>query len=92
MEAYLEAMDRAGKRSANDARSRTGLHILPALGPIEVEKLTRLRLEKWRDALAASPRTSKTSKRPLPERVASELPKAGSVGTPVTDGLPMGAF
>lgn len=67
MEAYLDDMDRAGKKSAKDARARSGLHIFPALGEVEVEKLTRLRLEKWRDALAASPRTKKTRKRPLPK-------------------------
>lgn len=68
MVAYLDALDRAGRRSAKDARARTRLHILPTLGPVEVEKLTRLRLEKWLDALAASPRTKKLSKRPIPKR------------------------
>jgi integrase len=34
---------------------------------VEVEKLTRLRLEKWRDALASSPITKKKRKRPLPK-------------------------
>lgn len=68
MEAYLEDMERSGKRSAKDARARTGLHILPALGSVAVEKLTRLRLEKWRDALAASPCLKKKSKRPPPKR------------------------
>ena len=56
LEAYLADMDRQGKKSATDARTRAALHILPILGGIEVEKLTRLRLEKWRDALAMSPK------------------------------------
>jgi integrase len=68
MEAYLDAMDRDGKKSAKDARARSGLHILPALGPVEVEKLTRLRLEKWLSTLAASARTKKKSKLPPPKR------------------------
>ena len=68
MAAYLDAMDRDGKKSAKDARARSGLHILPTLGPVEVEKLTRLRLEKWLSALAASARTKKKSKRLPPKR------------------------
>jgi len=68
MDAYLDAMDRDGKKSAKDARARTGLHILPALGPVEVEKLTRLRLEKWLSALAASAPTKRKSKRLPPQR------------------------
>jgi integrase len=31
------------------------VHILPELGPLEVAKLTRARLEKWQAAVAASP-------------------------------------
>lgn len=84
MTAYLDAMDRAGKRSAKDARARTGLHILPALGPVEVEKLTRLRLEKWLDALAASPRTQKQRKRPLPKRPRKPVQKPKPAPAPKT--------
>ena len=78
MEAYLADMDRTGKRSAKDARARTGLHILPPLGSVQVEKLTRLRLEKWRDALAASSCLKKKSKLPPPKRPRKplEAPKA----------------
>lgn len=55
MTAYLAHLDREGKRSAKGARQRADLRILPALGTLAVEKLTRLRLEKWRDELAATP-------------------------------------
>ncbi len=68
MSVYLDHMDSEGKASAGDARRRTELHILPNLGSVEVVKLTRLRLEKWRDGLAASPRLAKQSKRPAPKR------------------------
>lgn len=53
MEAYLSRMERDGQTSARDARNRCRLWILPTLGKAEVEKLTRPRLEKWRDAMAA---------------------------------------
>ncbi|WP_243294390.1 tyrosine-type recombinase/integrase [Geothrix mesophila] len=68
MEAYLDHMDQEGKKSAADARKRTEHHILPALGGVEVEKLTRLRLDKWKNELAASPRLIKQRKRPLPAK------------------------
>ena len=67
LEAYLSDMDRQGKKSAADTRKRAALHITPALGGVEVEKLTRLRLEKWRDALAASPKARKRSMKPAPK-------------------------
>lgn len=67
MEAYLDAMDSQGKKSAADARKRVALHIVPALGELAVEELTRIRLEKWRDALAASPKATRRSSRPAPQ-------------------------
>ena len=82
MEAYLEHMDQAGKKSAKDARARAGLHILPALGSIEVGKLNRLRLEKWRDALAASPRTKKLSHRPKPKNPRKPVKEAKPAAPP----------
>ena len=82
MEAYLDHMDQAGKKSAKDARARTGLHILPALGSAEVGKLNRLRLEKWRDALAASPRTRKMSHRPKPKNPRKPVKEAVALPPP----------
>ena len=67
MSAYLDHMDQAGKKSAADARKRTLHHILPALGGVEVSKLTRLRLEGWINDLAASPCLRKPRLRPLPK-------------------------
>jgi integrase len=67
MEAYLDDMDRQGKKSADDARKRVALHITPMLGAVLVEKLTRIRLEKWRDGLANAPKSRKVSKKPVPK-------------------------
>jgi integrase len=67
VEAYLEHLEREGKRTAKDARQRADLRILPALGSVAVEKLTRLRLEKWRDELASSPPLPRGNVKPRPE-------------------------
>lgn len=75
LEAYLLDMERQGKKSAGDARKRAALHILPALGEIEVEKLTRMRVEKWRDTLAASPKARRVSKVPPPKPRAFKTPR-----------------
>lgn len=68
MEAYLDHLAREGRKSAEDARRRTAHHILPALGGVEVGNLTRLRIEKWLNALGSSPRLAKERKRPLPKK------------------------
>lgn len=67
MGAYLDDMDRNGKKSASDARKRVALHVLPSLGDALVEDLTRIRLEKWRDALAASPKGKRQTAKPAPK-------------------------
>ena len=86
LEAYLADMDRQGKKSAADARKRATLHILPGLGGIEVEKLTRLRIEKWRDALAASPKARKARKKAAPQNPRKPekhiIPKPAPPSTP----------
>lgn len=79
MEAYLAHLDREGKRTAKGARQRADLRILPALGSLAVEKLTRLRLEKWRDELASSPplprgRVKLRSEPKRPRKVKPEKP------------------
>ena len=55
MDDYLLDSERRGVRGLRAARSANRVHILPELGPLEVAKLTRARLEKWQAALAASP-------------------------------------
>ena len=55
MEDYFQDSERRGVRGLRAARSANRVHILPELGPLEVAKLTRNRLEKWQAAVAASP-------------------------------------
>jgi integrase len=54
MAAYLDSLDRAGSKSAKDARGRAQSMILPKLGHIRVDRLTRDDIEKWMDGLAAA--------------------------------------
>lgn len=86
MESYLAHLDREGKRSAKGARQRAGLRILPALGSLAVEKLTRLRLEKWRDDLAASPPLprGRVKVRPEPKRPRKVKPEKPAPKPPKT--------
>lgn len=55
MDDYFLDSERRGVRGLRAARSANRVHILPELGPVEVAKLTRARLEKWQTAVAASP-------------------------------------
>ena len=55
MEDYFLDSERRGVRGLRAARSANRVHILPELGPLEVGRLTRNRLEKWQAAVAASP-------------------------------------
>lgn len=62
LEAYLEDYQRRGGKAPDRTRAAWQANILPELGTIQVEKLTRRRLEQWLDALAHSPRRSKLGK------------------------------
>lgn len=84
LDAYLDHLDQEGKRSAKDARKRTDLHIRPSLGGLEVAKLTRIRLDKWKTDLAESPKVMKTSKRPAPKRPRKPLKKKATPKPPKT--------
>ena len=86
MEAYLAHLDREGKRTAKGARQRADLRILPALGSLAVEKLTRLRLEKWRDELASSPPLprGRVKLRPEPKRPRKVKPEKPAPKPPKT--------
>lgn len=84
MDAYLDHLDQEGKRSAGDARKRTDLHIRPSLGSLEVAKLTRIRLDKWKTDLSASPKVMKTSKRPAPLRPRKPIKKKAVSKAPKT--------
>ncbi len=51
-EAYRLDCERRGIKSMDRTIGAVKLHILPALGRIEVTKLTRLHIERWHEALA----------------------------------------
>lgn len=55
MAAYLEHGERAGKKGISDAQSRSRVYIVPALGSVPVENLTRSMVEKWALGIANSP-------------------------------------
>jgi hypothetical protein len=52
VDAYFERLEHEGSNSLADARGRAKLHILPELGNIAVEDLTRDMLSKWLKGLA----------------------------------------
>jgi integrase len=54
MAAYLDSLDRAGSKSARDARGRAQSMILPTLGHIRIDRLTKDDIEKWLDKIAAA--------------------------------------
>jgi integrase len=66
MREYLIEYERRGKRAAGRTTSVINAHILPNLGNIHVEKLTRDGIRKWLYALVESParRRSKKGKPP----------------------------
>lgn len=53
--AYLKAREQQGMKTVRNARQRAERWIYPELGKVEVSKLTRLRLEQWRDKVGAAP-------------------------------------
>lgn len=54
-EDYIEAAARRGMKALDRTRSAAELHILPTLGAVQVDKLTKRRIEKWHHALSESP-------------------------------------
>src|SRR5262249_17797560 len=61
LEQYLEWMD-GNRRSAVDARKRAEALILPALGDIEVDKLSSDRIHQWHVSLTKVPPRMRTGK------------------------------
>jgi integrase len=77
MRDYLNEMERKGKKSAKDHRMRAEALILPALGQVEISKLTAKRIRDWLHAVAQTPARLRT--RPGQEqqyREASDDPEA----------------
>jgi integrase len=54
MEDYLKAYQRRGGKSVDDFRRTFNAHILPSLGQVRLDRLTRNRIIDWRDAIAAA--------------------------------------
>ena len=67
LEAYFDARERRGKSVAFDRRL-TAARILPALGTIELSKLTAKDIENWLTGLGASPRMIRAPKGGIIER------------------------
>jgi len=60
LEAYFKDQERRGKKGSGRARQSAAAWILPALGAIEVARLTRGRIESWHNAVADSPKRLRT--------------------------------
>ena len=67
MEAYFKDGELRGMKSVDHVRKLSRAWILPTLGHLEVSRLTRMRLEAWRDEISQSSR-KKATKLGLPPR------------------------
>jgi integrase len=52
---YLKALERRGGKSVYHTRRAAETHVLPALGSLQVAKLTAKRIEDWHHGLAENP-------------------------------------
>jgi len=76
---YTRDCERRGVKGLDRQAFQVNAHIIPALGTVEVAKLSRGRIEKWMDVMAASPRRVRTAKvQPVPE----EAPKPRNFKVP----------
>ncbi len=62
LDEYFAALEAEHSKSLKDARNRAKNHIRPALGEKLVAELTTADLTKWRNAIAAKPRTVRGKK------------------------------
>ncbi len=62
MREYMVEYERRGKRSAGRTQAVINAHILPSLGEVRVEKLTRDRVREWFSGLVESPARRRTKK------------------------------
>ena len=62
VEAYIRSLEAEGRAQTSLAvlRCSANAHILPALGHVELAKLTSEQLQRWRDALARQPARVRT--------------------------------
>ena len=56
LDAYFKHGELRGMKGLNGARLSANAWIIPAIGSIEITKLTRKKIEDWQDSLANSPR------------------------------------
>jgi integrase len=54
MDDYLAHSEREKRKTLPDTRTAINAHIVPALGHIELSKLTHSKVKSWRDSVAAS--------------------------------------
>jgi integrase len=52
---YLKALERHGSKGIRESKYKADVHILPALGSVQVAKLTAKRIEDWHHSLAEKP-------------------------------------
>ena len=58
---YMEDAKRRGMKSLEQTKCVINAHLRPELGPMEIAKLTRERIEGWLNKLAESPKTKETT-------------------------------
>ena len=56
---YLKALERRGSKGVRESKYKADVHILPALGSLQVAKLTTKRIEDWAYSLAEKPALSR---------------------------------
>jgi integrase len=63
---YLKALERRGSKGIRESKYKADVHILPALGSMQVAKLIARRIEDWHHGLAEKPALarSKPGKKP----------------------------
>jgi integrase len=81
MEDYLTSYKRRGGKSVGGFNNTANAHILPALGSVRVDRLTRNRIIDWRDAIAAAPPRLRSKKS------AKNVPRFRAVDPSDTDAL-----
>ncbi len=60
---YVAAYKLRGGKGGGRMQDAINAHILPALGSVRLDRLTRNRVEKWRDATASAPPRLRTSRK-----------------------------
>jgi integrase len=62
LEAYFANRERRGSKGLPKDRAAASVRILPALGALELAKLTAKRIEDWHAALATAPKLARSSR------------------------------